>query len=808
MRWFLLLRLMPWIPFLSLSVLFVLTLTTAVVSSVDAALDQPFTSSYSSLQHVPCVTLFHRNGRVGCGTEDHSLQVGKLVYFQEGTLPTAADTKDPYVALVEDYDLTATNLNTLSTAKDAGLLKGILVLNSTSSSGNNNNNQNQNTFYSPDSSTPQGYGTPSDGVNYGNTAYQWNSLGQGLLDIDLYGVAMAFVFDSTVAATLRQEAQSSSSSSGASAAIVAEFNYYMGPDNTNSVDCLGWKDISNNAWSPKCLPLAGTSVWASAGSPPNPSQNVRQLASSSSSSSKSSRPVIMLSAGMDSTSFFHDLSPGANTAASNILTVLMAAKLIGTSMTDVVLDALPNRIVFALFQAESYGFSGSRRFFRDVAYPGFSCQSTLVHSAIQQGDTSGYGCLNPLRPSMRFADLGPIAGMLSVDQVGHAVANGILYVHADQNNDSYGNYLVNLLKYCSTNSFSVAKSSAGNNGNGYPYPPSPLTSLLQLSGGAVGGAVLTAYDYSYTSKIPYHSHLDSAGTFKIELDTIAAAATIMARAALAVAFDDGTYSGQGDYATPASYAKNLIPELSSSDSTLLEVANCFLYDGNCDLIAKYSAMEASNEKARTGVNVGSGAPLGTPPSYYVGVYNSYYGQPFVQVGDSVYGAYNGSDYGKKNTDAMSLQPRQLEGAIHGLFNDFLGRGSSSSSSSNVTRSCKKLSDCDGVDSCAATGDKATCIGSGQCVCSRAHYHVALDEALQPAANMPTGYFVVVDDDAGGGVSPIYVEPFWSPSVGVRVYRDVGALPGVSTLVAGLAVGVASLFGALVLKIGLKKEKLY
>jgi hypothetical protein len=76
-----------------------------------------------------------------------------------------------------------------------------------------------------------------------------------------------------------------------------------------------------------------------------------------------------------------------------------------------------------------------------------------------------------------------------------------------------------------------------------------------------------------------------------------------------------------------------------------------------------------------------------------------------------------------------------------------------------------------------------------------------------AVNMSPGNFIV-DDANGGGVSPIYAEPFWSPSGSVRVYRDASALPGFFTLIAGLGVGAVSFFGAIVFKVGLKKEKLY
>eukprot|EP00957_Ditylum_brightwellii_P096597 7357176-Ditylum_brightwellii.AAC.1 len=55
----------------------------------------------------------------------------------------------------------------------------------------------------------------------------------------------------------------------------------------------------------------------------------------------------------------------------------------------------------------------------------------------------------------------------------------------------------------------IASSAEGNNDYGYPYPPSPLTSLLALSEGVAGGAVVTGFDYAYANRAPYHSHRDS-----------------------------------------------------------------------------------------------------------------------------------------------------------------------------------------------------------------------------------------------------------------------------------------------------------
>lgn len=676
------------------------------------------------------------------------MEVGKLSYYKNNP-----DSKDSVVIVVEEFAWTADTISALTERYGSTGLAGILVLNST----NVNEEQETDGFPSPDSLYPQGYGTPSADLNYGYYQYRWNTYGEDLFALDLHGIPVAYVPNVQIADSLREE---SKKNNDASHSIVAEFNYYMGPSEVNSLECLSWKDSEGGEWAPKCLPLGGTSVWAS-------------------TETNSQNPVFLVAGGMDSTSFFHEATPGANTAATNIITILMAAKLVGNIEDK---SAFQANIVFALFQAETYGFAGSRRFLRDVAYPGFQCQSDPVQTAPAKED-SELGCLNPLRQSLRFAELGQISGMLAVDQIGHSVSNDMLYVHTDEDNDAYGAYIANWLKASGTSQVSVSSSSTADNGDGYPYPPSPLTSLLNLSGGGVGGAVLTGFDNAFTSKIPYHSHMDVAAN--INLDTVAAAATMVARTAVAAANGGDTDS-----------AMNLIPVLSSKDEHFQELVNCFLHEGSCRLIRKYSNVEIDNGKAQTGLSLQPGPGMESPPNYFVGVYNDFYGQPFVQVGQDQYGAYDGDDFGKIKSDAIALRPRQMEAAIRGLLNEYLGQ------QDGDQKSCSSASNCD-LD---CNGVPATCTGGGSCVCERAHYHVALDEALLPEANKAPGFFSVNENDEG--TTPIYTEPFWASDVGVHVYRKSGFIPGIVTLVAGMVVASASYFGAVVLKIGLKKEKLF
>ncbi len=61
---------------------------------------------------------------------------------------------------------------------------------------------------------------------------------------------------------------------------------------------------------------------------------------------------MVVATGIDPTGMFHDLSPGAKTAASSTLVLIMAAYHIGLSIDDNKLDALHKQIIFAFFQGE------------------------------------------------------------------------------------------------------------------------------------------------------------------------------------------------------------------------------------------------------------------------------------------------------------------------------------------------------------------------------------------------------------------------------------------------------------------------
>lgn len=845
-------------------------------TSSDATLDRPFHDSFEHLPHVACYTLYTRNGRVGCGTTDRSTQIGSIVDWNSVLSDSSGSSSSgnddgtmnipPYVAVMDEVDYTKDNVDALllfskSSSESSTPLQGILVLNSTATitdtaSSAESGESSIPTMASPAPQTPRGDDTPSADIAIGGS-YAWNPMGDALTIQDYYGLPTAYVADVSVASylfgvateqgrtltRLRKKGKKNLQDDQLLPSIVAEFNLYMGGNGIDSSQCLAWNDV-DGTWNPKCLPLGGNSIWALAGSPDifNEEEGDQKAndGNDDNQNNNGARSTVLVATSIDTTSMFHDASPGANAAASNILTLLMTAKLLGT-VSDDVFDSLPHRIVLAFFQGESYGYLGSRLFLRDLAYPGFACQDDMVPSAPndiygKSGDNARRipkACLSPLRANTDFTVLGAnsdIAGMITVDQVG-VLDDRVFYAHGGDENNDDGDSYSNILQQLSTDYYSVSASSAegGDDDNdGSPLPPTPLSSLLQLSGGNIGGAVLAGYDATFVNEALYQSHLDRNDTRPVDLKAVAAAATILARAALAAAYKDDEDNNNDDENDIIQFVTDTIAELDPEDETFLKIANCLLVDGNCNAFLNHGRVERTSNRELTGIDLGLGTPLGNPPNYYVSIYNSNYGQGFVQVNNRWFGSYvaddleNGKPYGENPKDTFLLRPSLLETAIRGYLDDFLGRGSSSNdenedeNDSPSLAKCQATSDCSSVSYCASqSGDYAICTGEGYCVCSRARYHPAYDESIVPSPNNSSGYFIPRtdnnDDDEEmlfSSQSPMYTEPYWSMNVGVRVYRKAGVESGRAALFSGILIALGTVTLTIWGRQKLIKEKLY
>ena len=91
------------------------------------------------------------------------------------------------------------------------------------------------------------------------------------------------------------------------------------------------------------------------------------------------------------------------------------------------------------------------------------------------------------------------------------------------------------------------------------------------------------------------------------------------------------------------------------------------------------------------------------------------------------------------------------------------------------------------------------------MCSRAFYHIALDEAVEPASQKATGFFETPYDE---GISPLWAEPYWSNEVGIKMFRVAKERQGFIALAAGGICLAACFFLAVIVKVGMVKEKVY
>lgn len=154
----------------------------------------------------------------------------------------------------------------------------------------------------------------------------------------------------------------------------------------------------------KCQPIGGNTVWTM----------FPHL--------ETGKPLVIQStAAMDSLGLFHNNAPGAMSYSSAMIVQLTAAHAIHTAFKSnpSLIDALNADILFVLFDAETFGYSGSQRFYED-AY-NFTCASETSNKK---------GCTNPFVPNMAFTKLNLLKRLQHVIEVGEIGAkNSQFYMH-------------------------------------------------------------------------------------------------------------------------------------------------------------------------------------------------------------------------------------------------------------------------------------------------------------------------------------------------------------------------------------------
>jgi nicastrin len=139
----------------------------------------------------------------------------------------------------------------------------------------------------------------------------------------------------------------------------------------------------------QCQPLGGKSVWASLGGSVN-----------------TTKPIVLVSATLDSNAFFHEVAIGADAHIASVIQLLLVAE----ALSKVDLSSLEKQIVLTAFAGESWGYLGSKKFVDDVT--NFKCETL---------SEDGKSCMSPYQPSLEFEKikLANIDLLVELDQVGN-----------------------------------------------------------------------------------------------------------------------------------------------------------------------------------------------------------------------------------------------------------------------------------------------------------------------------------------------------------------------------------------------------
>ncbi|XP_006792416.1 nicastrin [Neolamprologus brichardi] len=190
---------------------------------------------------------------------------------------------------------------------------------------------------------------------------------------------------------------------------------------------------------------------------------------------KTGESVVIAAARLDSRSFFFDIAPGAESAASGFVTLLAAAH----ALRNATQEAEPNRtILYAFFQGETFDYIGSSRLVYDMENKQFPLDLDNVHSVLEIGQVGLHG-------------------------------ESKLWVHTDpvsRRNSSVNEEVEKLIKNLNSSAlnlnFSLQEPSFSQ-----PLPPSSLQRFLRAR--PIPGVVIQNHNSAFTNKY-YESMYDNA----------------------------------------------------------------------------------------------------------------------------------------------------------------------------------------------------------------------------------------------------------------------------------------------------------
>lgn len=706
-----------------------LCLLAALAPSVDASAVTAGAPEHLIATGGECVRTFHSKGSVGCRSRSNKDieplfavdSADDLARFVRGDAPTQ-DKAQKYVLVMPEALLT---YDAIASAIDR--IGGVFAYPQFSVA---------NASFA--SSTPQGAGTVDGALNpFAGVNVSWNAGGNGLIERELPFPVVLLANERVGEAFTARAKTNAQDNSGAT--YKAFLKYYFGPEAMTSLECLRFKNIYGQQ-SPKCDPIGGQSAWSVRGD-------------------RSAQSIVLATAAMDASGLSHVLSPGANTAASGLVALLAAAQAL-QAIPD---SAFGKKLVFAAFQAEKFGFVGSRKFLEDLQRftrdPKTACAFPVTDSASPFGSDF---CTHPMLSSTAFASLSlaDIAYAIAVDQVGILPPSGNFTVHVNPLANSSATVSAatetttteTLAKVIMTAPSAGKTFSVGTTG---ALPPTPLTSFVNA--GEYGradlvGAVIAGYDGNA-----------APGTFNTRHDTvdrIDVAAVTKASQVLAETL----------YTLAAKTVSTTeLKTIQVNRTHVGELLTCISTNWRCDLMKSVSAPAVATMLEYLDLSSSSYPAFQKPATLYSGpldVNRQMLVKKRASKDDvSYYTLYNQS--WSETTDSVKLFPNAYEVFTRAA----LAAAMVDAPTAKAASACTKSQTC---------GKGMECVAPGVCVKQAAYFHFAISPGLERTKTL--GLYAIVNESL-----PLWTEPQWENDIGSYVFPDPGELIGWLALAIGVAV---------------------
>ncbi|DAZ93271.1 TPA: hypothetical protein N0F65_010895 [Lagenidium giganteum] len=683
-----------------------------------------------------CFRAFHSTGDVGCRSLTKSDMAVLYPVRTAEDLATFVEKKasgsDKY-SLVMPEDLFSYD----ALEKSFGSIRAVFVY----------PDVNRNT--SMDTATPQGAGTPDEVLNpFAAKKVKWNGNGTGLMTRTL-PFSVVLPKDAKVGDKFLQRADTNVKA-GSAVTYKSFTNFYFGPEKATSLTCLSFKNIYGKA-SPKCDPIGGQSVWAVRGN-------------------TTAKEIVVAMASMDANGFSHTFAPGANTGASGLVALLAAAQ---------ALQAIPDeefdkKVVFAAFQAEKFGFVGSRRFLSDIKQ--FSKDVSSACKQVVKSDKSPFGssfCTSPVVSNLEFANLdaSKISYAIAVDQVGVLPTNGKFSVHFNPNADNSTKFVGAITDAPSAgSSFSLGTTGA--------LPPTPLLSFVndkEFGQKDLTSAVIAGYDGAFSGTGLYNSRHDLYTA--VDPANVVKAAQVLAEALYKLSSKNASESSMKSITVNEAVVKNMI--------------QCVSSNWTCTLMKDYSKPMVKSMIDYLDLSDSAWPTYRLPVSLYSGPMGDDR-QSLVMTRpkkDKPYDSYY-ADYDKswsEDNNRLHLFPNAYE-----VFTrSFLSAAMVTNATADKAAKCSKLADC-------SSGQD--CVYPGICTPRNSYFHDSFSPGLK--RNASPHFWQVLNESM-----PLWTEPRWDSDITAYVFPDPGAAIGWIALGVGIVITGAGMVLARLFLGSVRKMKL-